>query len=71
MLTIFKEVGDQTTKQVLEIEKIMYRRTRMEKVEEYIKNCLGFKENDYDKEEEFLLALEELDLREKELDISG
>ena len=42
----------------------------MEKVEECIKNCLNFKENEYDEEDEFLLAKEELDLREKELEIS-
>ena len=42
----------------------------MEKVKDCIRNRLGFKENDYEEENEFLLALEELDLREKKLDIS-
>ena len=50
--------------------KIKYGRSRIEKVEECIRNCLGFKENDYKEEDEFLLAMEELDLREKELDMS-
>ena len=36
----------------------------MEKVKECIGNCLGFKENDNKEEDEFLLAMEELDLRE-------
>ena len=70
VLMILKDVVDQTTKRVLEILKIKYGRSRMEKVEECIRNCLRFKENDYKKEDEFLLAMEELDLREKELDIS-
>ena len=48
---------------VLEILKIKYGRSRMEKVKECIRNRLGFKENDYDEEEEFLLAMEELNLR--------
>ena len=42
----------------------------MKKVEECVKNCLNFRGNEYDEEDEFLLAMEELDLREKELDIS-
>ena len=42
----------------------------MEKVKECIKNHLNFKENEYYEEDEFLLAMEELELREKELEIS-
>ena len=42
----------------------------MEKVEECIRNRLQFKVNNYDKEDKFLLAMEELDLREKQLNIS-
>ena len=41
----------------------------MERVKECIKNRLEFRENDY-KEDKFILAMEELDLREKGLDIS-
>ena len=43
----------------------------MEKVEEIIKNHLTFKESDYEEEVEFLLAMEELDLRENEFKISN
>ena len=42
VLTVLKEVDDQTTKRVLDILKIKYRRSRMEKVEECVKNCLNF-----------------------------
>ena len=42
----------------------------MEQVEECIKNRLEFKEKVYEEEDIFLLAIEELDLREKQLDIS-
>ena len=36
VLTVLKDVDDQTTKRVLEILKIKYGRSRMEKVEECI-----------------------------------
>ena len=42
----------------------------MELVKECIRNRLEFKENDYEEEDEFLLAMEELDLREKQWNIS-
>ena len=42
----------------------------MEKVEEYIWNHLWFKESEYEEHDESLIAMEELDLRKKELDIS-
>ena len=70
ILTVLKNVDDQVMKKVLEILKIKYGRSRMEKVEEGIRNRLGFKESEYEEEDEFLLAMEELDLKEKELNIS-
>ena len=69
VLTVLKGVTDKTTKQVLDILKIKYGRSRMEKVKECIKNCLNFKENEYKEEDKFFLVMEKLDLRE-ELDIS-
>ena len=70
VLTILKYVADQTTKQVLDLLKIKYGRSRMEKVKDCIKTCLTCKESSYEEENEFLLAIEVLDLREKELNIS-
>ena len=41
----------------------------MEKVKECIRIHLEMKENDYEEDDGFLLVMEELDLREKKLDI--
>ena len=54
VLMILKDEADQTIKRVFDILKIKYGRSTMEKVEEYIRNRLGFKENDYEEEDEFL-----------------
>ena len=64
VLTVLKEVDDQTTERVLDILKIKYGRSRMEKVEECVMNRIYFKESEYNEEDKFLLAMEELDLRE-------
>ena len=54
----------------MDILKIKYGRSRIEKVKECIKNHLELKENYYEEEDEFLLAMDGLVLREKELNIS-
>ena len=64
-MTVLQEAADQTIARVLE-----YGRSRMEQVGERVKNHLEIRENDYEEEDEFILVMEELNLREKELDIS-
>ena len=43
----------------------------MEKIKKYVQNCLNFKENEYNEEDKFLLAMEELDLRRRNGSQSG
>ena len=69
-MAVFQEAADQTIAQFLDILKIKYGISRMEQVEECVRNHLEFRQNDYKEKDEFILVMEELNLREKELDIS-
>ena len=65
LLTVLQKVEDQTIEWVLEVLKIKYGISRIEQVEECIQHCLEFRENNYEEEDEFILAMKELDLQEK------
>ena len=55
---------------VMEVLKVKYERKRIEKIEEYVKDWLDFKEAEYDSDDELMFAMKELVNRKKELKVS-
>ena len=62
-------IEKQTVTQLVEMLKDKYGRTRSEEVEELIKEWMEFKPNDYEKEDEYLFAMERLFARKEEKQI--
>lgn len=57
-------------KKVLELLDLRYERSCLEKVEECVQDWIEFKEDQYEEEEELLLAMEEINKRKEELKIT-
>ena len=70
VLPVLEKKTDQTIKKVLEIIDVKYRRKRTEKVEECVKDWLRFKEDQFEEDDELMLAMKEINQRRKELQIS-
>ena len=70
MLPVLGRKRDQLVQRVLEILKTKYGRTRIEKVEECVQDWIEFKEDQFENEDELLLAMEEIELRRKELEMT-
>ena len=69
ILECLDTVEKQTVTQLVEISKDKYRRARLEEVEELVKEWMEFKPNDYEKDEEYLFAMERLFARKEEKQI--
>merc|ERR1712177_113419 len=63
-------VEKQTVKGLIELVKTKYGRTRQEELEELMMEWIKFDFNEYESEEEYLLAQEKLIARQEEKDIS-
>ena len=70
VLPVLDKLPDQTVKKVLELLEIKYGRSRIEKVEECVKDWLEFKEDIFEEEDEFLFAMKEINQRRIDLEIS-
>ena len=64
------KIRDQTVKKVLELLDVKYGRTRIKKVEDCVKDWLEFKEEQFEEEDDLLLAMRELNQRRIDLEIS-
>ena len=69
-MPVLEKKQDQTVKKVIELLDVKYGRTRIEKVEECVKDWLEFKEEQFEEEDELLLAMKEINQRRKELKIT-
>merc|ERR1712074_161381 len=70
VLPVLDKLPDQTVKKVLDLLETKYGRTRIEKVEECVKDWLEFKEDMFDEEDEFMFAMKELNQRRLDLKIT-
>ena len=66
LLTLEKKM-DQTMNKVLEILNIKYGRTRTKKVEECVEDWLILREDQFEEDDELMLAMKEIHQRRKEL----
>ena len=70
VVPVLEKKGDQTNKNMLKIIDVAYGRIRTEKVEEWVKDWLKLKEDQFEEDDELMLALTEINQRRKELQIS-
>merc|ERR1711895_214427 len=63
-------VGKQTVKEIIELLTTKYGRTRQEELEEIMHEWLKFDFNEYESEEEYLLAQEKLIARQEEKEVT-
>ena len=70
ILPIIKTKDDQNVKNVVTLLNERYSRTRTEKVEEAIEDLFKFREDNYEDDDELMLAMSELRKRRLDLDIS-
>ena len=70
MLLVLNDMKRQTVRNVIESLKKKYGCTRLEKLEQCVKDWLKFKTNYYDYEDEFIQAMEEIQLRKEELKVT-
>ena len=61
---------NQTIKKVLKLLDVNYGQTRTEEVEDCVKDLLKFREDQYDEDNELILAIKEMNQRRKELNMS-
>ena len=69
ILPVLDTVETQTVMQIVGILKRKYGRTRMEELEELVTDWMNFKANEYDDEDEYLLAMERLYARKEEKEV--
>ena len=67
ILPVFIKNTEQTLLKVVEPSDVKYRRSRTEKVEEAVKDLLKFREDQYEDDDELILAMKELRQRRVEL----
>ena len=70
VLPVLDKFPDQTVERVLELLETKYGRTRIEKMEECVKDWLEFKEDVFEEEDEFVFAMKELNQRKLDLEIT-
>ena len=66
ILPVLDTVEMQTVQSIIGILKRRYGKTRIEEVEELVIEWMNFKPNDYEDEDEYLLAMEKLITRKEE-----
>ena len=57
VLSVLEKKQDQTIKKVLELLEVKYGKSRKEKIEECVKDILKFKEDQYEENEELIIAM--------------
>ena len=67
VLPVLEKKQDQTIKKVLELLEVKYGRSRTGKIKECVKDILIFREDQYEENEELILAMKEIRQKEKEL----
>ena len=67
ILPVLIKKTDQTLENIVELLDVKYRRSRTEKVEEAIEDLLKFREDQYEDDDELMLAMKELRQRRVEL----
>ena len=70
ILPVLETKVDQTLKKVLEILILKYGRTRVEQIEDFMKDWSKFKDDQYKDDRELLLGMRELNQRRKELNMT-
>ena len=70
ILPVLEKKQDQQVRKVLEMLDVKYGRTHLEKIEECFQNWLELQEDQYEEEDELLLALEEINQRREELKVT-
>ena len=70
VLPVLEKMQDQTIKKGLELLDLKYGRNRTEKVEEWVEDLLKFREDQCEEDDELILAMKEMNQRQKELNIS-
>ena len=70
ILLILDKKTDQTMKRVLEILSLTYGRTKTEKIEDFIEDCMKFQDDQFDDNGELLLGMKEINQRRKELNMT-
>ena len=66
IIPVLDAVEMDTVMQIVEILKIKYGRTRIEELEDLVTDWMNFKANEYEDEDEHLLAMERLIARKEE-----
>ena len=67
ILTVLIKKTDQTIEKVIELLDMKYRRSRTEKLEEAVEDLLKFREDQYEDDDEIIIAMKELRQRHVEL----
>ena len=67
---VLEKKQDQTIKKVIDLLEVKYGRSRTEKIEKCVEDILMFREDQYEENEELVLAVKEIRQREKELKIT-
>ena len=70
LLKTCEKKEDQEVERVLEILEKKYGRSRLEKIEEWMENLIGFNETNYEEDDDLLFGMEEIRKRKNELKIS-
>ena len=70
VLLVLEKKQENMIKKVLELLEVKYGRSRTEKIEECVEDILKFKEDQYEENEELILAMKEIWQRQKELKIT-
>ena len=65
MLPMLDTVENQTVESLIGVLRRKYGRTRMEEIEDLVTEWMDFKPNEYEDEEEYLLAMERLQTRKE------
>ena len=66
-LTTLNTPKKQKVDDVIKCLENTYGRTRLEKIEELVLDCIKFNENDYNDERDFLHAMEDIERRKEDL----
>ena len=70
ILPVLEKTTNQTVKKVLILLDVEYRRTWTEKVEECVEDWLKFNEDQFEEDDELILAMKEINQKQKGLKIS-
>ena len=71
ILTKLDTVENQKVKDIIELLKLRYGRTRIEELEELMENPMKFNANELENEDEYLFATEKFIARKEEMKVSS